>query len=80
MAQTCTQIGPHKPGWLNGRSAISLSLSDLASWSLQVLATGHGGGGISCIGMTMMVFTARALLDSGRACAVALVPSYCPCF
>ena len=27
MAQTCTQIRPHKPGWLNGHSAISLSPS-----------------------------------------------------
>ena len=55
--------------------------SDHASWSLGVLATGHGGGGMSCIGLTMMVFTARALLDSGRdCCAVALVPSCCPCF
>ena len=27
MAQTRTQIRPRKPGWLNGRSAISLSLS-----------------------------------------------------
>ena len=26
MAQTGTQIRPHKPGWLNGRSEISLSL------------------------------------------------------
>ena len=30
MAQTCPQIRPYKPGWLNGRSEISLSFSSIA--------------------------------------------------
>ena len=33
---------------------------------------------MSCIGLTMMGFTAKVLLDSHRDChAVALVPSHC---
>ena len=35
---------------------------------------------MSCIGLTMMGFTAKVLLDCHRDChAVALVPSCCPC-
>ena len=36
MAQTWTQIRPHRPGWLNGHSGLSLSLLSLSLSLSQV--------------------------------------------
>ena len=61
MAQTLTQIRPHKPGWLNGRSAISQHLNTMNATGGECgqsktdmpfipqcpgLAQKHGGGGV----------------------------------
>ena len=61
MAQTCTQIRPHKPGWLNGRSKISLSPPELPRVSGK-----HEGSALQGLGWSACV-PKNSSLKKGKA-------------